>query len=168
MSSTKFLVLPTEPADAEGVGIVRNRAFGPGSFNDWVFPKSKAHLTPPEELARWRADRLREMLKAEDFLHFKCVPEDDHSKLVGYAAWYKPGHFKPGLSLAQSEGLGDKKEGDEKKEKKYPAAMDVEAQQYAMATIDRERQKIWGEESNYWCMSPLHSHTIYLQHAVHG
>lgn len=161
MSTTEqqpFLVLPTQASDAEAVIACNNRAFGAGSFRDWIFPDRLAHLTPPAELAQWRANRMRKQLEKGVLLHYKCVPADDHSKVIGYTAWNRPGHFEEGKSLTQSWGLDGKKEGkDEAKSapkedaEAFPAALDVEAQRYAMTTIDEQRKKIWGDGGNYWC-----------------
>ena len=179
--SQKFKVIPTQLSDAEAIWACGDRAFGPASFRAYIFPPRLAHLTSPEELKNWRCERLRKLLRAGDMLHFKCVPEGDEGRVVGYAGWYRPGHFSGGKGLVEdweTEGKGKGKvkpesdlsaqggkppgveegEGEGGKQgegegEKYPACMDVELQKECMEVMDRERKKIWGEDANYWCTS---------------
>ena len=127
VEADSYIVLPTQLSDVDAVRICGTRAFGAASFQGYIFPASRAHLTPPEEKWAWRNGRLRKMLQAGDLLHFKCVPESDHSKVVGYAAWHRPGHFSPGRSLADVWGMKAKKDG-EGEERKLKPESDLTAQ----------------------------------------
>lgn len=184
----RYIVLPTELLDAEAVWTCGDRAFGPDSFRSYIFPQRLAHLTSREELAEWRVERLRKLIRAGDIMHFKCVPEGEgnEGKVVGYAGWYRPGHFKDGKGLAESAGLGGAKKGNvedgvkvapesdlsaqggkppgvegageaEGTKEELPACMDVALHNECMEIMDRERKKIWGDDANYWCMTPLSS-----------
>lgn len=177
MSSQTLIILPTQLSDAEAVRACGDRAFGAGSFRDRFFPASRRHLTTPEEEIKWRADRLREQLKSGDMVHFKCVPEDDHSKVIGYSVWHRPGHYAKGKSVADElrgkSDAGDRavpqsdltaqagpgvaeppvpvNEGEQKKDD-FPAFMDGEAYLTVAAKLDEERRRIWGGDANYWGM----------------
>lgn len=59
-----------------------------------MYPEEKAHLTPSEELFAWRVKRLRKAMAADDFLYYKVVKRDEPQKLLAYAEWYTPGHFR--------------------------------------------------------------------------
>lgn len=179
MANETFTILRTELADAHAVRACGDRAFGPDSFRARIFPESRKHLTSADELSEWRANALRRMMTSGDMLHFKCVPEDDHSKIVGYSAWYRPGHFAKHATLAESM-LGkshaetktkptsdltaqtgpdgakppvpvDADEAGGAEKDPLPACMDVQAYKDIGAKMDEERKRIWGDDADFWC-----------------
>src|ERR1700761_6562968 len=90
-SSGQFQLLPATPEDAEAIIVTALRANRNNYSYSVVYPKDKAHLTPPEELFRYRVERLRKSMHEKDMLHFKMTPKNDPSNVIGHAAWYRPG-----------------------------------------------------------------------------
>lgn len=138
----KFQLLPARPEDAEAIQSCALRANKNNYAHSVVYPSDRAHLSSPEELFRYRVERLRKSMHEDDMLHFKMTPKDDPTNVIGHAAWYRPGHFKPDQSLSKSS---------DKPVDEFPACMNVDAHKGILAKMDEQRKAIWGEDANFWC-----------------
>jgi hypothetical protein len=133
-------LLPATPEDAEAIQSCALRANSNNYAHSVVYPKDKAHLSSPEELFRYRVERLRKSMHEKVLLHFKMTPKDDPSNVIGHAGWYKPGHFKASQALSKSS---------EKPADEFPACMNVDVHKAILANLDERRKEIWSEDANF-------------------
>lgn len=165
-----YQVLAVTPEEAESVVALVDEAFAGTALRTRVYPQEKAHLSSKEEVLAWRVGRLRKTLASKDGLFYKVTPLDDSTRLVGYAAWFTPGHFahttlSDGLHAQQAEMSGGEPSLDvvvpeipeqppskeEEKKEGVPACVDVEMYEAILAKCDEQRKKVWGDDNNYYC-----------------
>ena len=170
-SSSSYQLVSADPQDAEAIHAIREKAFAFSLLHEQVYPKDKAHLTPPDELYAWRVRSQEKAMQADDLLYSKVVTctSDEPQKIVAYAGWVKPGHFSGGKTL--SDAYGPQATPDTKPQtdltasrepslaadqqaEGFPACMDIAIHQHFLSIMDEERKKIWGDDANYWCGSP--------------
>ena len=97
-------------------------------------------------------------MKADDCLDYVVIPVDQPDVVAGASAWLRPGHFKGGTNVAdmavptgESSTNGNAPlPGDEIGDP--PACMNADMMREHMEVLDVERKKIWGDDSNFWCM----------------
>ena len=94
LATGQFQLLPAKPEDAEAFQRCVLRANANSYAQSVVWPQSRAHLTPPEDVMAHRVARLRKGMESEDTLHYKIIDIDYPDRIIGAANWYKPGHFK--------------------------------------------------------------------------
>jgi hypothetical protein len=94
LATGQFQLLPAKPEDAEAFLRCVLRANANNYAQSVVWPKSRAHLTLPEDVLAHRAARLRKGMESEDTLHYKIIDTNDPDRIIAAANWYKPGHFQ--------------------------------------------------------------------------
>ena len=94
LASGQFRLLPAEPEDAEAFQRCVLRANVNNYAQSVVWPKSRAHLTSPEDVLAHRVARLRKGMESEHSLYYKIVDINNPDRIIGAANWHKPGHFK--------------------------------------------------------------------------
>lgn len=150
-SSVKYEILPAGVDDAEEYLRINIIAFANSELHQTLYPKDKAHLTPPEELHRWRVQRFAANLAKKDSLNFKAVVAGQPEVIVGYSRWAEPGHFSK-KTTPEITALGPiEPKPDPAAEEEWPACMDSELERSFMAIADKRRAEIWGDNANFWC-----------------
>ncbi|KAI6799842.1 hypothetical protein KC332_g15082 [Hortaea werneckii] len=164
-----YKILPAGPEDAEQVAAVGNKAFCTSSLYQAMFPKEKAHLTPPEELRNWRTQRRAAFMRNERHLGFKAVLTDQPDVIIGYVGWMKPGHF------TKKEGLGSLVNGQaesgpdsEASPSEPPACMNAGIKQGLEAELDRKRAEIWRDDPNFWYLAACGVDPDYQRQGIAG
>ena len=94
LSGGQLKLLPAQPEDAEAFQRCVMRANANNVAQSFVWPKSKAHLTSPEDVLEHRTARLKKGMEQEDALHFKIIDKTDPDRIIAAANFYKPGHFQ--------------------------------------------------------------------------
>ena len=102
--ASQYKLQRASPENAEAILACAKRAFQKDHLMSQVYPEEKAHLTSAEELTEWRANRLRKSLAQDHVLSFVVVEGSDTHRVLAYATFFRPDHFRPGTSLQQSYG----------------------------------------------------------------
>ncbi|GAB1726200.1 hypothetical protein NU195Hw_g5286t1 [Hortaea werneckii] len=164
-----YKILPAGPEDAEQVAAVGNKAFRTSTLHEAMFPEEKAHLTPPEELRDWRTQRRAAFMRNERHLGFKAVLVDQPDIIIGYVGWMKPGHFtkKQGLSSLVN-GQAKSEPDPEASQSGPPACMNAGIKQGLEAELDRKREQIWKDDSNFWYLAACGVDPDYQRQGIAG
>ena len=159
------------PEDADAIQACNKKAFATSYLHEQLFPKDRAHLTSQEELFEWRVSRLRKTMHADDILYFKVSPFDEPERVIGYAGWYKPGHFRDKTLSDTFEKSAELESAEniveavttapamlepvpttvDQKAEVFPACMDLDIYKHFLTKMDEERKGTWGDDVNYWC-----------------
>ncbi|KAK4547829.1 hypothetical protein LTR36_010548 [Oleoguttula mirabilis] len=158
-NQSKYEILPTCPEDAESMSKCNYKAFANSFFNQMTFPKAREHLTPKDEVLAYRTQRMAGRLRQDDAVSYKAVLKDQPDVVVGYANFLKPGHYNKQKAQASVEttlgGVVEAKPDKQTQTDEHPACMDVEMQSKLMAMMDRKREEVWGDETNFWYLAGL-------------
>ena len=156
-SRLEYDILPVSPGDVEKLMICGEKCFAGTLFRNTIFPKDRAHLTPPDELHRWRVEGKTKRMIEDDTVGFKAVlagqPEE---VIIGFTSWIKPGHFfskseDQSSVVPASPDIVTPKPDARNKEEDFPACMDVDRHKEFGALLDRERGEVWKGDANFWC-----------------
>ncbi|RMY61091.1 hypothetical protein D0863_11396 [Hortaea werneckii] len=164
-----YKILPAGPEDAEQVAAVGNKAFRTSTLHEAMFPEEKAHLTPPEELRNWRTQRRAAFMRNERHLGFKAVLADQPDVIIGYVGWMKPGHFtkKQGLGSLVN-GQAESEPDPQASQSGPPACMNAGIKQGLEAELDRKREQVWKDDSNFWYLAACGVDPDYQRQGIAG
>lgn len=150
-----YSLLPAAASDAEALIACADNAYANDPYTQAVFPRDRQHLTSPEEFHDWKLSSVATRLSASNVGYVKAVSTDSPDIILGFAGYYLPGHFSshssagiitPSLSNANKQSVVTPN---------LPACMDLRIQASLLEQLDRQREKIWGVDSQFWYLSAL-------------
>ena len=157
-SRLQYDILPVGPDDVENLMSCGEKAFAGTPFREAIFPKDRKHLTPADELHRWREERKIKRITEDNTVGFKAVLAGRQPEvIVGFTSWIKPGHFFSKKNTDQpskastSEYIDEPQSDTESQEDDYPACMNVDRHKEFMALLDRKREEVWKGDGDFWC-----------------
>ncbi|TKA83419.1 hypothetical protein B0A55_00361 [Friedmanniomyces simplex] len=171
-----YQVQPASLQDAEAIGACVDKAFANSAFHQLMFPKEKAHLTPREHFREWKTRRQRQRMDIPNAMYFKTIEAKRPNVIVGYAGWFKPGHFSMKATTVSEEQQQQQPPADSvlhdvadappiggAKADERPACLNGEALDEFSRKTGKQRDKIWSANSDFWYLEaldvdPVHQH----------
>ena len=168
-TGSTYEIAPATVDDADGIFGVFEKAFANSLLRQATYPKEKEHLTPRDEFHTWRMHALKKRVASEDAIYLKAYPLNEPTTIVGYACWYRPGHFRDRklLNVAQhddgpkstspsidqtQEQTAEPEVASIEQKAEYPAYMEYEVHEEFLEQLDRRRSEIWKGTFDFWCM----------------
>lgn len=157
MQTEEFTILPVTAADAGAMRNVSRRANADSILQQAFYPKHLEHLTPHEEIEAWRENTLKELINAGKATYYKAVLTSEPERLVALTGWFPPASFDIKALDRQSATVAPSTNAsaEAKKQPYNPACRDDAARDEYIAKMETCKQRIWGDNRDYWYVSAL-------------